>query len=300
MLNLDQPVTFIPDVHGNDVSLGETLRRASGGGSEIDVPALGHVVFTGDLNDKGEAQYLKVLDRILTLQEQTRVTLCIGNHESIMLEALQTGEQSCVSNKWLCNGGTFVLLEIARRREQLIDRIQHDKDKGDFEYARDLLLKGMYHEHIFKRMCLMADVAPHVRAVHAGINEYYAGMEPAQANALLQTSIDGKSLTVFNGEGEVSDILWKRDAHCLTQETAAILKKNNRTVIVHGHKVLRDHVQTLHMTHGIAVMNGDVSVGTGNWGYIRIDEQGRFTAASRDGGERPFGELTKDGYLPPA
>jgi hypothetical protein len=300
MLSLDQPVTIIADVHGNDDSLEESLRRASGGKRKIDVPALGHVVFTGDLNDKAADQYLKILDRILRLQEQTRVTLCMGNHEAVMLQALQCAGMSHMRSMWMINGGKLVLQEVARRRKKLMDTLPKDDINADFEYAQKLLLEGEYHDRIFSQMCLMEDVVPSVRAVHAGINEYYAYMTPRHANGLLQQFMQRRTLGLLNTKSDIADVVWMKNAHKLSVETSDALKERNISVIVHGHEVLHDQVQSLHVTHGIGVMDGDISLGSRkNWGYIRIDERGKFTAASEHGGIRPFGELTDEGYLSP-
>ncbi len=148
----------------------------------------------------------------------------------------------------------------------------------------------------------MADIAPHVRAVHAGIGELYARMKPEEATNLLQQWMREKTLHFLNHKREpLSEILWAGKKNILTPETAADLKEQGVGVIVHGHKSIRDCIQTLRTEYGIAVMNGDVGIGrSGQWGYIRIDEDGRFIAASKDGGERPFGQLTVDGYIPPA
>lgn len=104
------PVTYaIGDVHGCGDLLDALLAR-------IEVHAAGRdrtLVFLGDYIDRGpdSAAILRTVSR-LQWAEPGRVVCLMGNHERMMLDALQTDE---AADLWLANGGEQTLASFGAR-----------------------------------------------------------------------------------------------------------------------------------------------------------------------------------------
>lgn len=84
----------IGDVHGCATALRTLL-------ADLDVQAHDHVIFLGDYVDRG-ADSRQVLEMVLALGERCRVTALCGNHEHMMLWALDSERQR---HYWLMSGG---------------------------------------------------------------------------------------------------------------------------------------------------------------------------------------------------
>lgn len=82
------------DVHGCIHALDAVL-------DEIEVQPEDQLVFLGDLIDYGH-ESAAVLDRVLDLHQQCHVVVVQGNHEEMLLEALQSEE---ALNSWMTFGG---------------------------------------------------------------------------------------------------------------------------------------------------------------------------------------------------
>lgn len=60
---------------------------------ELSTTHVKHLVFLGDYVNKGR-ESAAVIDRLISLSQHGAVTLLRGNHESVLLEALETGDLS--------------------------------------------------------------------------------------------------------------------------------------------------------------------------------------------------------------
>jgi serine/threonine protein phosphatase 1 len=84
----------IGDIHGCDVALDTLLAKLSVTGDDT-------VVVLGDVVDRGPGSR-QVIERLLALRSQCRLILILGNHEEMMLDALDHGEGA---EDWLRFGG---------------------------------------------------------------------------------------------------------------------------------------------------------------------------------------------------
>lgn len=91
-------ILAIGDIHGCDVAL-ETLL------STLAVTADDSVVILGDVVDRGPGTK-QVVDRLLRLAGECRLVFILGNHEEMMLAAVEHGESV---EPWLRYGGTATL-----------------------------------------------------------------------------------------------------------------------------------------------------------------------------------------------
>ena len=82
---MSEQTAFIGDVHGNIEALRGLLEAVS--------PLAQHLVFLGDYINKG-AHSAEVLGELLPLQRSGAATLLRGNHETAMLEALDSSDLS--------------------------------------------------------------------------------------------------------------------------------------------------------------------------------------------------------------
>jgi serine/threonine protein phosphatase 1 len=101
-----ETVIAVGDIHGRDDLLGRLLDRIA-----TDEPGA-HLVFLGDYVDRGEHS-ADVLRRLAGLSDQWSgpVTTLMGNHERMMLDFLDTPEDS--AGRWLRNGGLQTLASFA-------------------------------------------------------------------------------------------------------------------------------------------------------------------------------------------
>lgn len=91
-------ILAIGDIHGCDVAL-ETLLPM------LEISAADTIVVLGDVVDRGPGTR-QVVDRLLQLAQECRLVLILGNHEEMMLAAL---EGSGPVEPWLRYGGTATL-----------------------------------------------------------------------------------------------------------------------------------------------------------------------------------------------
>lgn len=118
-------VTYaIGDIHGCSDLLDALLARIADHAAGRDR----HLVFLGDYIDRGpdSAAVLKTVSR-LHWSEPDRVTCLMGNHERMLLDAIQTKEAEL---HWLHNGGdatlaSFGVGEIADVPQTIIDWIEN-------------------------------------------------------------------------------------------------------------------------------------------------------------------------------
>lgn len=79
---MNEDIAFVGDIHGN---LG-ALRGVTEVLRQIDPR---HVVFLGDFINKGKNSF-EVMEFLLSISTSPRVTLLRGNHEALLLEAIET------------------------------------------------------------------------------------------------------------------------------------------------------------------------------------------------------------------
>ena len=100
----------IGDVHGCATQLERLL-------DAIRLTVDDHLVLLGDCVDRGPDSS-KVLDRILRLRRDHRVTFILGNHEQMMIDAKESHDRL---TDWLMNGGDRTLQSYAGFRATLRD-----------------------------------------------------------------------------------------------------------------------------------------------------------------------------------
>ena len=90
----------IGDIHGNIEKLNELLKQLSPQKEDT-------IVFLGDYIDRG--LYSKeVINRLIMLSEKTNCIFLKGNHEDLLLKALQTSAVEDVFNWLIAGGGTTI------------------------------------------------------------------------------------------------------------------------------------------------------------------------------------------------
>ena len=87
-------VLAIGDIHGCDVALDVLL-------GEVQPVAADTLVVLGDVVDRGPGSR-QVIDRLMELQQMCRLIYLMGNHEEMMLDAIDTGDRR---DDWLLFGG---------------------------------------------------------------------------------------------------------------------------------------------------------------------------------------------------
>ena len=103
----ETPVLVIGDVHGRADLLDRLLSRIDHWAAEQGI-ADPHMVFVGDYVDRGD-DAARVLERVsaLSMEQPERVTCLMGNHERMMLDAVDDpGERGA---RWLRYGGLQTL-----------------------------------------------------------------------------------------------------------------------------------------------------------------------------------------------
>jgi len=331
-----QPHTFIPDIHGDHRALRESLVQA--GVAErtrrnIKIVSDDIIVQTGDLLDRGNDN-LATLDMILEIMDQTKLKLVAGNHDVLLLHALNNPTDTGVVHMWLRSGGYTTLREVAKGQKRLrrdnyafpvpvkglseedsvaaqtewISRVRaHRMARYDFPAALDemqeMILHGQYAK-IFEGMGVMEQPFDNVLAVHAGMTKPWATVKTKDGNRLFQTTGRSGNFHIFLRDN-LKKIMWLQKEKCpkkkpLDRETADALDERGIDLIIHGHDRIRSGKQELSHCYGIGVINGDVSMSAAykrtpnRWGYVRIDERGHVLADSEAGGARDFGRI-KDG-----
>lgn len=90
----------IGDIHGCDLALEKLLASLAPSGDDT-------VVILGDVIDRGPGSR-ESIDQLLALRDRCRLIFIQGNHEQMMLEALEAGGGKR-TERWLMYGGTATL-----------------------------------------------------------------------------------------------------------------------------------------------------------------------------------------------
>lgn len=117
----EREVIAIPDIHGEANALLTSLKvsgyiepkeaKWDGEWHLTEVGKKAHIVFTGDLLDRG-SENIGVLEVVKKLRaEGARIEILAGNHEMILLNTLSSSHQSDWLH-WIGNGGGSVLKEL--------------------------------------------------------------------------------------------------------------------------------------------------------------------------------------------
>lgn len=99
---LDRPVCIVGDIHGR-ADLLERMLALTGTG-----PAT-RLIFVGDYIDRGP-ESAKVLTRLHDLSTTGRAVCLMGNHERMLLDAIDRPEAA--AQRWLLNGGDATLASL--------------------------------------------------------------------------------------------------------------------------------------------------------------------------------------------
>ena len=129
------PVVAIGDVHGCASLLEDVLEQHRGCGSEL--------IFLGDLIDRSPQSGgdRKVLERVIELQVNpmkyglSKVTVLRGNHEQMLLDALEEEKPGQATDLWEWNGGNPDLLPYAKQQLSWLDRLPHIAIRGQYLFV---------------------------------------------------------------------------------------------------------------------------------------------------------------------
>lgn len=355
-------ITFLGDGHGDAGAYRTSLMKA-GSIDFIGTRLVGNpehsVVFLGDLFDR-YFENMQVAELIMELREQMDVVLVWGNHDAMMHHALMMEHDHLAWFNWLNNGGITMLKEVADRKQLQL----HHSVTGNMPFSLDQLVRytvvsdevaenfrqywqslgldrvdldavldeishtfcgnGKYAS-IFHTMTLMAQVRKNVRAVHAGLNAYWAEKNESQANMELRYMQTKRSyLDPLTFDPHKNALLWRNMKHmsdvAFTRAALRMQKEQDTAVIVHGHdyhKGVREKCShpkaqerwgtpLLQVRNGIGLMNADTGMSRGiknvpnSAGYIQCKKDGSFRAWSEASGHHDFGRINEKGiYEPP-
>ncbi|RKD69748.1 serine/threonine protein phosphatase 1 [Sinobaca qinghaiensis] len=144
---------FISDIHGQYSALAALLKKLEPASDDI-------LIFLGDYVDRGPDSR-KVIDLLLELKNDPdmHTYFLMGNHESMMIEALQHPEAEDAVSLWLHNGGRETLLSYMQKGHSL-----------PYEEAASLF-KNEYpgHYQFIQQLSIYHETDDHI-AVHAGID----------------------------------------------------------------------------------------------------------------------------------
>ena len=98
----------VGDIHGCDAALDALLTHLQPGPDDT-------FVVLGDVVDRGP-NTRRCIDRLLDLQRRTRLVFLLGNHEEMMLDAVDTGDWL---DDWLASGGRETLQSYGGSFEQV-------------------------------------------------------------------------------------------------------------------------------------------------------------------------------------
>jgi len=164
----------IPDIHGQHDCLSNLLKRVLPLRKSEGI--LDHLILLGDYIDRHTDSH-KVLDSIIQLKEQfpNQVHCLLGNHELLLLQALEIVESKAPENSynlWLENGGRQTILGYLHRNkifDVLPDKIERLAIKeliptNHLEFLTSTCLPFYWHGD---RFCF----------VHGGINPFVSADE---------------------------------------------------------------------------------------------------------------------------
>ena len=195
---IQSPVVAIGDVHGCASLLREAIWPHLGSGAEL--------IFLGDLVDRspepnGDQQVLELVRELQAHPETyglAGVTVLRGNHEQMLLDALQEQDAGDATELWEWNGGDPAFLPVAREHQDWLETLPLTAIRGD---------------HLF---------------VHAGVRPEVP-LQEQQADDLLWirrpflTRNHGLPYTVVHGHTFRSDYRITRLPHRIGIDTGAFL-----------------------------------------------------------------------------
>lgn len=129
------PVVAIGDVHGCATLLDEVLEQHRGSGADL--------IFLGDLIDRSPQADgdRKVLERVMDLHAHpekyglSKVTVLRGNHEQMLLDALEEEKPGQATDLWEWNGGNPELLPYAKQQLSWLNRLRHIAIRGQYLFV---------------------------------------------------------------------------------------------------------------------------------------------------------------------
>jgi len=129
------PVVAIGDVHGCDELLEEELQKHWGSGAEL--------ILLGDLIDRAPEPGgdRRVLENVMALQRDpeswglARVTVLRGNHEQMLLDALDEGKPGPATMLWQWNGGDRDLLAFAAEHREWFEGLPLRTIRGPYLFV---------------------------------------------------------------------------------------------------------------------------------------------------------------------
>ena len=129
------PVVAIGDVHGCASLLDEVLEQHRGSGADL--------IFLGDLIDRSPQADgdRKVLERVMDLHAHpekyglSKVTVLRGNHEQMLLDALEEEKPGQATDLWEWNGGNPDLLPYAKQQLSWLNRLPHIAIRGQYLFV---------------------------------------------------------------------------------------------------------------------------------------------------------------------
>ena len=129
------PVVAFGDVHGCATLLEQELEQYYDSGAEL--------IFLGDLIDRSPEPDgdRRVLERIWALQRQPElwglagVTVLRGNHEQMLLKALEEDEPDAATEVWEWNGGDPNLLPFYRQHRSWFAALPHTAIRGAYLFV---------------------------------------------------------------------------------------------------------------------------------------------------------------------
>lgn len=186
----------LSDVHGHAAALEKALDMAHLGPGDT-------LYILGDLVDRGPEPV-----RCLQLaKDHPRVKVLLGNHESMMLEALDHPENLAAQQQWALNGGAITSYQL--------DQLEPEARDGLLDWVRDLPL--FYTVEVGERLFAL---------VHAGIDPQRV---PAHDGPW-----DIRSLTGLLEAQEPQDLLWIRQGFW-DEPTGLLDEKGDGPVVIAGH-----------------------------------------------------------------
>ena len=131
----DCPVVAVGDVHGCAELLQQELDKHEGSGAEL--------ILLGDLIDRSpEADGdRRVLELVWLLQQNpglwglSRVTVLRGNHEQMLIDALEEDEPATAADVWNWNGGDTDLLPFYRQNRAWFEGLPHTAIRGSYLFV---------------------------------------------------------------------------------------------------------------------------------------------------------------------
>ncbi len=137
------PVVAIGDVHGCASLLRDTIWPHLGSGAEL--------IFLGDLIDRspeaeGDRQVIELVRELQANPEAyglAGVTVLRGNHEQLLLDALDEEEPDVATDLWQWNGGDAGFLPVAREHQAWLESLPLTAERGDYLFVHAGIRPGV-------------------------------------------------------------------------------------------------------------------------------------------------------------